>query len=91
MSWEKELNKELKKLKKAFGKMILKSQEFQDFKKKLKKLNLDGDIALDMYIIGRHSSSIEATNVNESRGRHKKLQLNKGDRDFFKTNGIVWE
>ena len=48
VSWEKELNRELKKLKRAFSKMLLNSREFHDFRKKLKKLNLDGDIALEM-------------------------------------------
>jgi len=87
VSWEKELNRELRKLKKAFSKMLLNSREFQDFRKKLKKLNLDGDIALEMYIIGRHDSSLETID----RRRRKKIQLDKKDKEFLKTNGIIWD
>ena len=87
MSWEKELNRELKKLKKAFSKMLLNSREFQNFKKKLKKLNLDGDIALEMYIIGKHDSSLGTID----RRKHKKMQLDKEDKKFLKTNGIIWD
>ena len=87
MSWEKELNRELKKLKRAFSKMLLNSREFHDFRKKLKKLNLDGDIALEMYIIGKHDASLGTIN----RRKQKRMQLDKKDKEFLKTNGIIWD
>lgn len=93
MSWERELQKELKKLKKAFWKTFLNSKEFKSFKRRLKELNLDADVFLALFIFGEQRASLSTTRKIRIRaGRKVKgLKLSKEDKEFLKMHGIRWE
>ncbi len=93
MSWEKELQKELKKLKKAFWKTFLNSKEFKNFKKRLKELHLSADVFLALFIFGEKHASLSTTRKVRIRAgkKSKGLKLTKEDKEFLKMHGIRWE
>ena len=93
MSWEKELHKELKKLKKAFWKTFLNSKEFKNFKKRLKELHLNADVFLALFIFGEERASLSTTRKVKIRAGRKgrRLKLSKDDMEFLKMHGIRWE
>lgn len=93
MKWEKELDRELRRLKKVFWKMITNSKEFKVFKKKLKELNLDADIFLAIFVFGKHKATLSTTKPKRIRGQNKgaKFKLTKEDREFLKAHGIRWD
>jgi hypothetical protein len=93
MSWEKELQKELRKLKKAFWKTFLNSKEFKNFKRRLKELNLNADVFLALFIFGDQRASLSTTRKIRIRAgkRNRSLKLTKEDREFLRMHGIKWE
>jgi len=93
MSREKELHKELKKLKKVFWKTFLNSKEFKSFKKRLKELHLNADVFLALFIFGEKYAGLSSTRkVRIRAGRKPKgLRLTKEDKEFLKMHGIRWE
>ncbi len=93
MSIERELEKELRSLRNVFWKMFMKSREFRSFKKKLKKLNLDADVFLAMFIFGEKRASIA---TSRDMGVKKPLRksppkLTTEDRRFLRSHGLKWE
>ncbi|MDD5614078.1 MAG: hypothetical protein PHQ54_03285 [Candidatus Omnitrophica bacterium] len=90
MDWEEDFDRELLKLKRAFGKMILKSKEFQAFKKKLKEWDLDGNISLEIHII-EDDASRQGYAKNKKGLSKRTKRVSKEDVEFLKRHGIIWE
>ncbi len=90
MNWEKELNQELKKLRKSFHEMFIKSPDFKRFKKRLREMNLESDVFLAMFIVGEERKSNSKGRVKGLR-RKNNIKLAKEDVNFLKANGLRWE
>jgi len=84
--WEEDFNKEIKKLKNALNRMLIRSKEFQLFRKKLKEWNLDSDISLQMHIVNREDRSSFKRNGFKKNGN----KITEADLAFLKKNGIKW-
>ncbi len=83
MIWEDDFDKELKKLKNALNRILIRSREFQNFRKKLKEWNLDSDISLQMHIVDRED--------DDSPVQKDLKKIAQADLAFFKRNGIKWD
>jgi hypothetical protein len=81
--WEDDFDKELKKLKNALNRILIRSREFQNFRKKLKEWNLDSDISLQMHIVDRED--------DDSPVQKDLKKIAQADLAFFKRNGIKWD
>ncbi|MDP8216166.1 MAG: hypothetical protein P9L98_02445 [Candidatus Kaelpia imicola] len=88
MVWEEDFDRELKKLKEALNKILIKSKEFQSFRKKLKEWNLDSDILFQMHIVDKDDSGSFKKGKIE---RRNKTSIAREDIAFFKRNGIKWD
>jgi len=86
--WEEDFDVEVKKLKEALSKMLVRSKEFQGFRKKLKEWNLDSDISLQMHIVDKDDPGSFKKNRPKRRGKSK---ITREDIAFFKKNGIKWD
>lgn len=92
MGWEKELEKELRKIKRAFWKIFVNSREFRSFKRKLKELNLEADIFLAMFIFGKGRASVATSRQAQIKRRDRiPPRLSREDREFLKLHGIRWD
>ncbi len=87
MVWEEDFNKELKKLKNALNRMLIRSKEFQIFRKKLKEWNLDSDISFQMHIVDKEDRSFFKRNGFKKNGN----KITEVDLAFLKKNGIKWD
>ena len=87
MIWEEDFNKELKKLKNALNRMLIRSKEFQIFRKKLKEWNLDSDISFQMHIVDKEDRSFFKRNGFKKNGN----KITEVDLAFLKKNGIKWD
>jgi len=85
--WEEDFNKELKKLKNALNRMLIRSKEFQIFRKKLKEWNLDSDISFQMHIVDKEDRSFFKRNGFKKNGN----KITEVDLAFLKKNGIKWD
>jgi len=88
VEWEEDFDKELKKLKEALNRILVRSKEFQVFRKKLKEWNLDSDILFQMHIVDKNE--LDSFKKSKSK-RNNKSKISREDIAFFKNNGIKWE
>jgi hypothetical protein len=89
---DREWNKELEKLRHALWKLITSSREFKSFRKKLAQRNMDVDIFLAMFVLGRDNSFLHTSQPHKIRSRMKrKTRLSKEDIYFLKRIGVKWE
>ena len=84
MKFEKELERQISKLKKMIRKLVLTSKEFEG----LRQLLRDGSFELQIYLIPLVVGSEQPSQLNEDDLR---FDLTKEDRSFLKRAGIKFE
>lgn len=85
-------DKELEHLKKALWKLIINSKEFKAFCQKLAQRNMEVDIFLAMFVMGKEQSYLYTSPPAKVRKhkKNKKPKLSKEDEEFFRKHGIKW-
>lgn len=92
LNWDRELEKELQKIRKVFWKTFLNSKEFKNFKKKLRDFDIDLDLSLAVFLVGKQRVKIARKNGRMGKaGKVQLFKLSRKDKEFLKTYGIKWD